>query len=47
MEKKKPDKRPKLEIQVKKMWWDWYRTIGEKSWKTYLNKNFDKNFRVK
>ena len=46
MEKKKPVKRPKMEIQIKRMWWDWYRTEGEPSMNKYMRKNFDKYLKV-
>ncbi len=47
MEKKKVVKRPKFEIKVSKMWWDWYRTEGQYAVSKFIRKHFDKYFDVK
>ncbi len=47
MEKKKVVKKPKFEIQISKMWWEWYNTEGLLSMRKYINRHFDKYFEVK
>jgi len=48
MEKKRVEKkRPKFEIQVRKMMWDWWEAEGNKSMKKYIRKHFNEYFEVK
>ena len=47
MEKKKVVKKPKFEIQVKKMVKDWWEKEGSQSIRRFVQKNFDKYFEVK
>ena len=48
MQKKKVDTRTtKFELKVRKMWCDWYKREGQKSWKKWLNDHWTLYFEVK
>jgi hypothetical protein len=48
MKKQKVDKtRPKFKVQVEKMWRDWYKKEGQKSFDKYWRNHFTLYFEVK
>jgi hypothetical protein len=48
MPKKKLDpKTPKLELKVRKMWWDWWKLQGYTSLKKFIKNNWTLYFVIK